>query len=273
MTDVFLKVYRKIIGWKQAREDAENLTRVASDMRLAVQKADKIPVLIVCYNNGSYVANTLRQFASYGLHAIVIDNASSDAATIEVLTQAEQAGTAQVVYARQNYGNMVGFKPQIYECLPRLFAYTDPDLQYGPEMPPDFMDVLVGLTETYQVYKAGFALTLEHRGETASTDNRFTLNIQHPIRFTKSYSVSEWEGPYWLLKIQHPELDLYSAPIDTTFAVYNKDMYRGNYLFPSIRVGGGFSALHLPWFKAVDVMDDAERQAYLQNNRSATWRR
>lgn len=273
MIDIAVKVIDKIKARRKAKADARNLDRVARDLLTVLPQAGPIPVLVVSYNNGVYVQHTVDQLQRFGIRPIIIDNDSSDEDSRQILSALAASQAAHVVYARANYGNMVGFKAQIYEALPQYFAYTDPDLLYRDCLPADFMNVLQALSNEYQCYKVGMALSLEHDGELAQTANRFTLRIPGPIRFEKSYSVQEWERSYWLQKIEHPSLELYSAPIDTTFALYNKEMFRGSYMFPSIRVGGAFEVLHMPWFKNLDIMKAAERERYLQGNRSATWAR
>ena len=76
-------------------------------------------------------------------------------------------------------------------------------------------------------------------------------------------------------KLYHSSLEVYSAAIDTTFAVYNKsnDNLCGNKKkFNSIRVAGNFTSIHLPWM-INDPMPDGELNEYLINdkNKLSTW--
>lgn len=248
------------------------LASAADDLRQALTHTKGIPLLVVSYNNGIYVANTVSQLTGLGVTPIIIDNASTDAQTKTILSDMQRQGLANVVYSKKNYGHLVGFMEPMYRVLPEIFAYTDPDLQLHPDMPRDFLEVLAGLTFEYDAYKVGCALTLEHHGIPARAENTYNIAVRKPFPFNESYDVQAWEGRFWKKKISHPTLDIYSAPLDTTLAVYNKSMYRGDFIFNSLRVAGSFSAIHLPWFHEIDIMTDAQRNAYLQGNISSTWR-
>lgn len=248
------------------------LATAADDLRQAISLTKGIPLLVVSYNNGIYVANTVSQMARLGITPIIIDNASTDYQTRHILSEIQRQGAAQVVYSRKNYGHLVGFMEPMYQVLPDVFAYTDPDLQLHPEIPKNFMEILANLTIEYDAYKVGCALQLEYKGVPAHADNRYSVSVRRPFLFRESYDVQRWEKGFWKKKLSHPELEIYAAPLDTTLAVYNKSMYRGDFIFNSLRVAGCFSAVHLPWFPEIDIMTDAQRVAYLQGNVSSTWR-
>lgn len=257
---------------KRQTTSDRTLLVAGQDLQRALTRTHGVPVLVVSYNNGIYVANTVAQLARLSIKPIVIDNASTDPQTRQILTQLNEREQALVVFSKKNYGHLVGFLEPLYRTLPNIFAYTDPDLQFHPELPPDFLDTLAQLTVDYGAYKAGCALTLEHEGTRAKTDNNYTVAVRKPFLFNESYEVQEWEGHFWQKKLLHPRLEIYSAPLDTTFAVYNKSMYRGDFVFNSLRVAGPFSALHLPWFPELDIMSNEQRNIYLRGNISSTWR-
>jgi hypothetical protein len=226
------------------------------------------PVLIISYNNGQYVENTVAQLAARGIRPIVIDNRSSDDVSIAILKRLHSEQSAWVIFSPENFGHMVGFMDPIYRALPDVFAYTDPDLQFSATLPTDFMRVLTDLTHQYRVYKAGFALDVS---DTAQLSNvGFTLSQYRPLLIEKPYTVQSWESQYWRMKLDHPGLELYAAKIDTTFAVYNKAHYQGDF-FEALRVAGDYSALHLPWFPAKDLMSPEQKARYLQHNKSTNW--
>lgn len=278
MLHKFIKNLRKInkrrLASRTKRKAAGDTTlaTAADDLRQAVALTKGIPLLVVSYNNGIYVANTVSQMTRLGITPIIIDNASTDPQTKNILSEIQKQGAAQIVYSRKNHGHLVGFMEPLYQALPDFFAYTDPDLQLHPEIPRNFMDILENLTHEYDAYKVGCALQLEYKGVRAHAENRYGISVRKPFAFRESYDVQKWEEQFWKKKISHPELEIYAAPIDTTLAVYNKRMYRGNFIFNSLRVAGCFSAIHLPWFPEVDIMTDAQRAAYLKDNVSSTWR-
>lgn len=257
---------------KRKAESDITLTTAANDLRQALTSTTGIPLLVVSYNNGIYVANTVSQMVRLGITPIIIDNASTDTQTKKILSEILEQGTAKIVYSKRNYGHLVGFMDPMYQALPDIFAYTDPDLQLHPEIPRNFLEILANLTLEYDAYKAGCALQLQHKGVPARAENRYCISVRKPFLFRESYDVQRWEGGCWKKKISHPELEIYAAPLDTTLAVYNKSMYRGDFIFNSLRVAGCFSAIHLPWFPEIDIMTDAQRATYLQGNVSSTWR-
>ncbi|MBN8706824.1 MAG: glycosyltransferase family 2 protein [Bacteroidetes bacterium] len=229
---------------------------------------DRVPVIIICYNNIRYVSNIVQFLNKRKFTPIIIDNASTNIHTLKILNEMGSSGKAIIIKSTYNFGHMVGFRPEIYPLWPEHFAYTDPDLELNPILPDNFIEILISLTEEFKVFKAGFALTLDPPGQIG---NLVTHKIgRTPFPFTKSYSIREWEEQFWSQQVKHDALEIYGAPIDTTFAVYNKSQYRFNFV-SAVRVAGSFSAVHLPWFPALDIMSHQERDAYFTNNVSASW--
>lgn len=236
--------------------------------RALASVADPIPVLMVCYNNGRYVAHLATQLNERGLTPVVLDNHSTDLATQAALQRLHQAGQIRHVMSPKNFGHMVGFLSPVYDCLPELFAYTDPDLDLSPGMPDEFLTVLAGLTERYGVYKAGLALTL--RSDTPMTPALVHIHAKRPFAFERHYDVREWESNYWRRPLVHETLQVHAAPVDTTLAVYRKYNFRGQFT-DGVRVAGAFEAVHLPWYPALDILDERDKAAYLRGNKSSNW--
>lgn len=247
-----------------------HLVPTAEVVARAVDNTKHMPVLIVCYNNGRYVEQMVERLNSLSVKPIVIDNASTDPKTKTLLQSLETKQQAFVARSEKNHGHMVGFKEPIYRVLPQHFAYTDPDLILNPKLPNHFLDELRELTNELQIFKAGMALPLEVNGECAATQNHHQLSRRKPFIFNKVYSVIEWEQHFWHRKLDH-RLEIYASQVDTTFAVYNKEMFRGDFL-QGVRVSGDYAAIHMPWFQSIDVMSKADREAYLRGNVSTTWR-
>jgi len=240
--------------------------RLQADLKQALQKCEaEIPVLIVSYNNASYVQSMTEQLNRYGIKPIVIDNRSTDRASIATLEKLHASEKAEVVFSEKNYGYLVGFINPVYELLPQYFAYSDPDLLLNEKLPDDFLVTMKRLTDTYRVFKAGFALEIREGLQSAT----ITKQIGYPKMIRKTYDFREWEAQYWRFEIKHPTLKLYAARVDTTFAVYNKKYYFDEF-YDGIRVGGDFSAIHLPWYPDLDIMSAEERRVYLQGNNSTT---
>jgi len=237
-----------------------------ADLQRALQKCeDEIPVIIVSYNNASYVKNMTDQLNAYRIKPIVIDNRSTDAASVQILQQLHSDQKAEVVFSQKNYGYLVGFINPIYALLPQYFAYSDPDLMLNEKLPKDFLQTMKLLTDDYKVFKAGFALEIREGLQSAT----ITKYIGYPKMIARTYDFREWEEQYWRFELKHPTLKIYASRVDTTFAVYNKANYFDEF-YDGIRVGGDFSAIHLPWYPELDIMTKQERNIYLKKNNSTT---
>lgn len=261
-----LKSYKnKIRTWaleKKTKVITSKLKHVLS------KQPDSIPVIVISYNNGVYVENITRQLQRFKITPIIIDNKSSSKKTLDILDDLEHKKSAFVIRSQQNFGHMVGFLKPIYDLLPDVFAYTDPDLQFNEKLPADFLNTLANLTKEFPVFKAGFALSLSGHGPLKDTK----LHSCHykPIFYEKYLTIEEFESRYWIKKLEHSSLELYAAPIDTTFAVYRKNNYIGKF-YDAIRVAGDYSTIHLPWFKDLDFFTDEDKAAYRDRNISSNW--
>lgn len=249
-----------IIIWR-SRKLVQQLSDILSEH-------DELPVIIVSYNNGIYTENMCQQLNSKNIKPIIIDNNSNEPKTISILKSLQHSGSAQVTYSNFNFGHGVGFIAPIYSLLPDVFVYTDPDLELNRNLPKNFLDTLYALTIKYSVFKVGFALDINNQYKLKDT----AVHCRHtrPIFYEKKLSISEYEKRYWTKQLQHEKLEVYAAPIDTTFALYNKENYAGDF-HCAVRVAGDFSTIHLPWFEDIDIMDDSDRVAYTQKNKSTTW--
>jgi hypothetical protein len=210
----------------------------------------------------------VEQLNAKGLTPIVFDNASTCPATKDLLKRIHRS-QAYVIAVGKNARHKVGFLPGIYDQMPRLFAYTDPDLVFDSALPLAFLDQLASLTDEYQVFKAGCALTLDAH----AIDEQLSIRKRKcgSMPFAAQYSVAEWEGQFWKFQLQRTDpLLVYAAPLDTTFAVYNKAQFKGAFM-DAVRVAGPFAVVHVPWFPALNLMTPEEKRRYLMGNRSSTW--
>lgn len=243
-------------------------SRVGNELDKVLSKVIGIPVVIVSYNNFSYVMQMVRQLNNFSIIPIVLDNASTDPMAQRGL-KALPPSQAFVIFSAYNFKHTVGFIEPIYEKLPNIFAYSDPDLQFLETLPADFLNQLAKLTEEFDVYKAACALPLNFENFTLSS-KRNSVHLKEPFEFQATHSILEWETKFWKQRLAH-SLEVYSAQTDTTFAVYNKSKYRG-FFFDAVRVAGSFSAIHLPWYEELDLMSTHEKNAYMDANQSTTWK-
>ncbi len=251
-------------AWRSRRHAA--VVQQLSQALLQVQ--DPIPCFVVCYNNAAHVQQMVQQLNAKGLTPIIFDNASTCVVTRELL-QRIHGKEAWVVYVGKNLRHKVGFLPGIYDRMPEVFAYTDPDLWFDEHLPPDFLLQLKSLTQEYRVFKAGCALTLD----SDQIDARLTIRKSKcgSMPFSAQYSVLDWERQFWKFPLQRNDaLKVYAASVDTTFAVYNKSQFKGSFM-EGVRVAGAFAVIHLPWYPALNNMSAEEKARYAAGNKSSTW--
>ncbi len=204
-----------------------------------------IPIVIICYNNYRYVQNTLLQLLNinkeYYKNIIIINNNSTCLNTIEYLNNVD----VRVINNKENLGPWITNtnNKHIYDILPEKFILTDPDLKFNKNIPTNFIEILANLSDKYETSKIGFALDISDH------ENFFATNICQGNR-----SIYEWEKSFYELKIADDEYELYEAEIDTTFCLINKKyIYINKYNILEdynlkIRVGGNFTAKHIPWY-------------------------
>ena len=224
-------------------------------------KKVNFPVIINSYNRPTYLKLIVEQFNKLDIKPIILDNNSSNK---NLLSYYENSSGKNffLIKLNQNFGHDVIFLNEIYSNLPNYFAYTDCDIKLNHKLPNNFLQILSELTNEYICFKAGFALDI-------NIDN--LKNLKNKF----GNEIYSWEKQFWSKKLYHSYLEVYSAAIDTTFAVYNKsnDNICGNKKkFNSIRVAGNFTSIHLPWM-INDPMPDGELNEYLINdkNKLSTW--
>lgn len=190
------------------------------------------PLVVISYNNHFYLRNTLAQAAHFDLDAIVIDNASPYAKTRHYLQEIE--GSVRLIRLATNHGYVSWQLPEVYATLPDRFFLTDPDLQWNPRLPDNFPAVLDALCTELGARKVGFALDLSDRADMFQDADYFG-----------GKSIADWEAQFWRQRVRHPQHDLYHAPVDTTFHLFDKRNTNG----PQVRVAGDFASRHLPWYR------------------------
>ncbi len=155
-----------------------------------------------------------------------------------------------------NYGHEVVTKC-FYDFLPQYFIITDPDLQFNINLPNDFIQQLINISEERKSYKTGFALDISEP------------NLFNPKMKLCNRTIEQWEARFWKILIADPKYILYMAEIDTTFCLYNKKFFDSNKL-KAIRVAGNFICKHLPWYIDHKVPED-EMNYYLRTKKVGDW--
>jgi len=208
-----------------------------------------IPMIVFSFNNTAYLRSMIAQLRARNLSNItVIDNASHAPGMQEYLS--ELAKETKVVRLSENIGpHYVFLCESAYRWLPDVFCLTDPDLSFGPDLPGNFLEELAELTERLKVGKAGFALDISDRD--AMRDDMFEINGGR-------YKIWEWEQQFWQQEIGKTGGGdpIFRAPIDTTFALYNKRYFNREAFYDAVRVAGRFTCRHLPWYHDHGMPED-----------------
>lgn len=209
----------------------------------------EIPVLVPTFNNPTYAANMLQQLRRLGFKSIVVvDNASTTEAMHRWLDIAESVAT--VIRSPANNGpRHTLLTPTELALLPQRFCLTDPDLQLNAALPENFLAELAVLIDKYRVGKAGFALDISDPA--TMRDQAFRIG-------DRDWKIWQWEAQFWTSKLEDlGGIDpVYDAPIDTTFALYDKAHFRPDDYLKAVRVAGRFTARHLPWYRKSEVPED-----------------
>lgn len=203
-----------------------------------------IPIIVICYNNHKFVDNTLRQIKrineSYYKNIIIMNNCSTCPKTIDYLNHVD----VKIINRLENIAPHVDptRNVDLYNQLPEKFILTDPDLEFNENLPSNFIDILVDISEFYHSGKVGFALDISDSEK------------MYQGTYFCNQSICDWEKQFWINKHQYHNIDVYRVPLDTTFALINKKYQICN----SLRVASNFMAKHLPWYydsKVINIYD------------------
>ena len=231
---------------------APNPVRVHNSLASSI--LEEIPIFIPTFNNPTYVLQMLQQLNDRHLRNIhIVDNGSTYPPMLQLLSQLD--GAVRITHLRHNQGPRHLFLDEDnLLCLPDYFCITDPDLRFNPEMPQDFLLMLLKLTNSLQIGKAGFALDIQDRDQMRA--EKFNYDGEH-------LQIWEWEERYWKVQagFANDGSPIYHAAIDTTFALYNKKFFKPENFLAAVRIAGKYTCKHLPWYKNVDI-PVAERNFY-----------
>jgi len=237
-----------LVGYIQANPFTSILFEPIEKAETLIKK--NMPVVVIGYNQCTYIKNMVAQLEKYTTDIIVVDNNSSYEPLLNYY-----AHDFKYTLLRQkiNHGHTVVSKSFVQSLVGDVYIITDPDLQFNKNLPDNFIDILVWLSNYFTAHKVGFALLID--SDQIKTDN-----------LCFGSSIKEYESRYWELRFQSPEntcLEIYKAMIDTTFCLVN-NKFCGNC---NIRVAGDFTCLHLPWFKNFkDFLMPGEYEAYLSSH-------
>ena len=219
----------------------------------------KVPIIIICWNNLSFIKNFIKQMINYPNPIILLDNNSTYLPIFDYYKQIQDdfPNKVKVILLEHNYGHMV--YNILEDKLPNLYILSDPDLQLNPEMPQNFAEIMINLSDKYNVYKIGAALDI--------SDSEYFIDCDN---YTHGKNIYNWEYQFWTNLIPNDNYELYNAEIDTTFCLINTKYKNNNN--SNIRIAGNFTAKHLPWYKNYikDNTPKDEIEHWKQNNKSSS---
>jgi hypothetical protein len=230
----------------------------------------RIPIVINSFNQLTYLRLMVEQLQRLGRKDIVVlDQASSFPALLEYLD--EIARTVTVVRLRENNGPHWLFTSGFSSLLPRYFVYTDPDILFPASMPRSFIADMVRAARLTGAAKIGLALDVSR----PENIKRAVLHLRG-----RDFSIPEWEQQFWDQPIRLKGLELYRAPVDTTFALYDRERFdpeikefRGEQVYycmdmpHSYRLGGRYTSVHMPWMLD-DPIPQEELDWYIATRRN-----
>ncbi len=221
-----------------------------SKIRLQLRNPQSIPIIIINFNQLFYLKKLvdfliLRNFENI----VIIDNHSRYPPLLEYY---ETLPTNVIVERMtENLGHMVFFEnAELQKKYGRgFYVVTDPDINFYPDYPVDFMTKMLKLLIRYklEVTKVGLALNLD----------------DIPDHFTLKKKVLNWEKRFWENEVMK---DVYKAIIDTTFAMYLPGFpqkFKTNGFYSALRIGGRYKVQHGGWY--VNHKDLTAEQKFYQS--------
>ncbi len=207
--------------------------------------------VIISFNQYTYVSKMVKQLEKYTNDIVVIDNNSTFP---KLLDYYKNEYKYSLIKMDNNYGHKVYDKSIFNKIFGDIYILTDPDLEFNENLPDNFINELINISNYFQAEKVGFALLID------------SLDIRQDITaFGKS--ILDWEKQYWTYKLYYPNHEIYNAALDTTFCLINKQNKGGHY-----RVAGNYTCKHLPWHEKFEKeLVRGEYEYYLKNNVSTNY--
>lgn len=253
---LFSKFIKKITEYSKTRKIKYKLKKIL--------KKNQIPVIICSYNRLYYLKKLINQLNKLSIKPVILDNHSDEKNLLKYYNNNKKKFF--LIKLSNNYGHNVIYEKFIYNNLPQVFAYTDPDISLNKKLKKNFLFFLKSLTEKYKIYKAGFAIDINSAKNLKLRIGYRNRNKQ--IR-SKYVDLKKYEKNYWQILLQKNP-NVYKAKIDTTFAVYNKK-YENNDRFDAVRVADQYTCKHLPWEKNKEPLSELNYyQKKKRNDISAT---
>jgi hypothetical protein len=216
-----------------------------------------IPIVVICWNNFTFIKNFVNQLKRYENPIVLLDNNSTYEPLLNYYKEIKEElkDKIKIELLEKNYGHTVYL--ELKDKLPNIYILSDPDLQLNENMPANFAEILLNISNQYNAYKVGSSLQIDDHANFIDCPN-----------YTNNKSIYDWESQFWHNKIENDNYELYNADIDTTFCLINNNCDVNNH----IRIAGNFTAKHLPWYKDYikNNFDKNEIDHWKQNNKSSS---
>jgi hypothetical protein len=131
-------------------------------------------------------------------------------------------------------------------------VYSDSDLELNPQMPDDFLEVMKEMLLKYNERKIGLALQIDDVPQNCY-GNFFSGSI-------------EWEKQFWTNQLEN---NVYLAMVDTTFCLIRNPK---EHELHALRIGGNFTARHLPWYQDYSTLNEEELYFVMHANPQSNFR-
>ena len=218
-----------------------------------------IPVYIPTFNNPTYTSNFISQLESFNLNKItVVDNASTFPPMVKLLN--EISNKYELIRLNKNRGPHLLIRDlNYYEKLPNYFILSDPDIEISRNIPEDFINTLIEVSEEFKIGKVGLALAIPKEEE---------LIEKFIYMDGEKRSLIEWEEQFWENEVGKTSQgdSIFLTTLDTTFALYNKKYFNLEDRYKSLRIGGRYTSKHLGSY-AKTIVPQEEIEYYLSNTR------
>ena len=216
--------------------------KISTPEQLNDVKGLNFPIVIPVFNSPTYLNNTRKFFEERGFNEfLILDMGSTHTGMEDVLNSFSDESV--ILTLADNPGpRTFYFDRRIYDWLPQIFIATDPDMGFNEKLTHDDFLKLIEISERLNLFKLGSALNIDIKSDNI-LDKIFNVGGgRTTIRNIES-------ACYANILSASDDMDLiYIAPIDTTFAVYNKNFDKGDFMAASCRIAGKYAADHYGWF-------------------------
>lgn len=199
-----------------------------------IKNNSKIPIIINNRDRLYHLKKLLDYLDSKNYNDIlIIDNQSTYLPLLEFYKKTNY----KIYRLQKNLGYLSLWKTDLFNKFKNdYYVYTDPDILPTSECPDDFLDYFKDcLLKNKDIEKVGFGLKIDDLPE---NDNK--------------KKIISFEKKFWKNKIGK---NFFSAPIDTTFALYRPYSF-GGYWLNSLRSDKPYLARHLTWYDDKDLNED-----------------